>query len=245
MSHAFRRTTLPEHSLSPFPWLPMPDGGSDQGGTGGRGSDDGDDGADDEQDDEQDGEDGSDALGDKGKQALDRMKEERRTLRRELREFKELGLTPAQIKALQENGSKSDDAGQLDPEQIREDARREARAEALRERVTDKIEARAAKRFADAEDAVAILLRSHDPDDFLDGDKVDVEAIQEALDDLLDKKPHLAVQDGKRFKGTADGGTRKESRPAQLTRDDLKRMSPQEIVKAKNDGRLADLLGSK
>jgi DNA-binding transcriptional MerR regulator len=193
-----------------------------------------------------DEDDGADALGDKGKQALDRMKEQRNAARaeaREAREYKALGLSPAEIKKILDERNGAD--GKPDADAIREEARREARAEAQRERVTDKIEARAAKAFTDAEDAVAILMRNHDPDDFLDGDKIDVDAIQEALNDLLEKKPHLAAQGGKRFTGTGDGGTRKEARPNQLTRDDLKRMSPQEITKAKADGRLEDLLSGK
>lgn len=221
--------------------------------------DDGDDGADDSDDDAKDkgdddkGDDGDDSdddakdLGDKGKQALDRMKTQRNDARTQLREFKALGLSPDQIKALQKPKGKAGDGDDDGPtaDEIREQARTEARAEALKERVTDKIEAKASKAFADAEDAVAILLRTHEPDDFLDGDKIDVEAIQDALDELLEKKPHLAAQGGPRFKGKPDGGTRKAARPAQLTRDDLKRMSPQEITKAKADGRLADLLGTK
>jgi hypothetical protein len=206
--------------------------------------DDQDAGADDEQDNEDDDE-GADALADKGKQALDRMKLQRNAARDQLREFKALGLSPEQIKALQKGKPKGDDDKQPDVDQIREQARTEARTEALKERVVDKIEAKAAKAFADAEDAVAILLRTHDHDDFLDDGKIDVEAIQDALDELLEKKPHLAVQDGKRFKGNPDGGTRKAARPGQLTRDDLKRMSPKEITKAKAEGRLADLLGTK
>lgn len=238
MTSTYRRTFAPEHSTSQLPWLPMPDDG-DQGGGGA--SDEPETDAPDEESGESDADEDVE-LGDKGQKALDRMKEERRTLRAELRQYKALGLTPEQIKALQDAGKK-DEAP--DADSIREEARREARAEALKERVSDKIEARARK-FADPEDAVAILLRTHTAEDFLDGDKIDIEAIQEALDDLLDKKPHLAAaQSGPRFKGTADGGTRKEARPAQLTRDDLKRLSPQEIVKAKADGRLADLLGSK
>lgn len=197
-----------------------------------------------QQDESQDTDDGKDDLGDAGRQALDRMKAKERATRAELREFKALGLTVDQIKALQDAGKGKDD---VDPDRIRDEARREARTEAQRERVVDKIEARAARKFADAEDAVAILLRSHDADDFLDGDKIDVEAIQEALDELLDKKPHLAAaqSDGRRFRGGADGGTRKESRPGQLSRDDLKRMSPKDIEQARRDGRLNDILGIK
>lgn len=203
-----------------------------------------DDKATDQDDDADDSDaDGADQLADKGKQALDRMKTQRNAARDQLREFKALGLTPEQIKALQKGDAKAGD--QPDVDQIREQARTEARTEALKERVVDKIEAKAARAFADAEDAVAILLRTHDAEDFLDDGKIDVEAIQEALDELLEKKPHLAVQDGKRFKGTPDGGARKAARPGQLTRDDLKRMSPQDIKKAKDAGRLNDVLGIK
>ena len=220
----------------------MPDNDDDQRQDDDTRDDQNDTGDDDQRDNSDD--DGADALADKGKQALDRMKQQRNAARDQLREFKALGLTPAQIKALQQAG-KGDKGDEPDADQIREQARAEARAEALKERVVDKIEAKAAKAFADAEDAVAILLRSHDPDDFLDDGKIDVEAIQDALDELLEKKPHLAVQDGKRFKGNPDGGTRKAARPGQLTRDDLKRMSPQEITKAKAEGRLADVLSGK
>lgn len=189
-------------------------------------------------------------LGDKGKQALDRMKAQRNTAKAELREFKDLGLTPAEIKKIvdaRKGGAGNPSDGEIDADQIREEARREARAEAAKERVEDKIEAKAAKQFADASDAVAILLRTHDITDFLDGEKVDVEAISEALDDLAETKPHLLAAQGgtKRFGGSADGGARKESRPKQLTRDDLSRMTAEQIVKAKAEGRLADLFAGK
>ena len=163
---------------------------------------------DDSDDDSDDDEDDDKPLGPKGEKAYQAEKEKRRAAQAALREFKKLGLTPAQI-AERLASTKTDDGEKPDAEKIREQARAEARAEALRERVTDKIEAKA-RGFADPEDAVAILLRKHDPDDFLDGDKIDVEAIEEALTDLLEKKPHLAVQDGKRFKGSGDGGARKE-----------------------------------
>lgn len=195
-------------------------------------------------DDKPDDDDGADDLGDKGKKAIDRMKANVRDARAQLREYKALGLSPEQIKALQKKpADKDDDAPDADT--IRAEARAEAKAEAMKDRVLDKIEVKAAKAFADAEDAVAILLRTHDAEDFLDGDKIDAEAIQDALDELLEKKPHLAAQGGKRFQGTPDGGARKAARPGQLTRDDLKRMSPKEVVKAKADGRLRDLLGTK
>lgn len=157
-------------------------------------------------------------LGPAGVKALEAEKAKRKALATELRAFKNLGLTVEQIAEMKKpiSGKKTPaegtDKDAPDAEAIRNEARAEARKEALRERVTDKIEAKAAK-FADAEDAVAILLRSSKIDDYIDGDKIDVEAITEALEDLGKKKPHLLAQ-GKRFQGGSDGGARKGSEPS-------------------------------
>jgi len=179
---------------------------------------------------------GADKLGDPGKKALDAMKGKWQS-ERDRRKAVEEEL--AALKAQQ--GQKSDD--QPDPEEIRKQAKAEAAAEVLRDRALDKVEAKAARLFADPEDARALLASR--VDEFVDDGKVDTDAIEEALADLLKKKPHLAAQGGRRFQGSADGGARKGSGPAQLTRDDLKGMSPQEIVKAKAEGRLRDVLGEK
>jgi hypothetical protein len=175
--------------------------------------------------------DGAGKLGDAGKQALDRMKarvREERTARKALE---------AQLAEARKPGT--DDAP--DPAEIRKAAQAEARAEVLSERALDKVEAKAAKLFADPEDARALLAGR--VDEFVDDGKVDVEAIEEALTELLSKKPHLAAATAKRFQGGADGGARKGSGVTQLTEQDLKRMSPQQIDKARLDGRLNDLLG--
>lgn len=182
-------------------------------------------------------------LGPKGERALAAEKEKRRAAQAELREWKALGLSAADIRKLVDERKAGE---QPDPEQIRSEAKAEARTELLQSRVLDKIEAKAARLFADPDDAAALLLRSHDVADFLDDDKIDVEAIEDALKALLEKKPYLAVvQDGKRFKGSADGGARKETRPSQLSRADLARMSPQEIEAARVAGRLDDLMSGK
>lgn len=196
------------------------------------------DGGDDQQDDD------DKELGPKGERALAAEKDKRRAAQAELREWKALGLKPDDIKKIL--ADRKDDGDQPDPEQIRSEAKAEARTELLQSRVLDKIEAKAARLFADPDDAAALLMRSHDADDFLDDDKIDVEAIEDALKALLEKKPYLAVvQDGKRFKGSADGGARKETRPSQLGRADLARMSPQEIEAARLAGRLDDLMSGK
>lgn len=108
--------------------------------------------------------------------------------------------------------------GKVDADQIRQAAKDEAAREVLNERIEDKIEAKA-RAFADPEDAVAVLLRTHSHDDFLDeNNKIDVEAMTDALKELGEKKPHLLAQGGQRFQGGADGGPRKKSdqRPKNL-----------------------------
>jgi hypothetical protein len=187
-------------------------------------------------DDAQDGKDtdGADQLGDAGKKALDAMKvkwQKERDARKVLAD---------RLAALEKPGDKD----QPDPEAIRKAAREEARAEALKDRVLDKIEAKAAKLFADPEDAVALLGRR--ADEFIDDGSVDLDAIQQALDDLLKKKPHLGAQGGKRFQGSADSGPRNggAGKAPQLTEQDLKRMSPEQIVAAREKGQLNTLLGA-
>lgn len=138
---------------------------------------------------------------------------ERRT-RKDAQRIKQLeGTKPG------DKGKADDKDGddQPDLDQIRQQAREEAAREALNGRVEDKIEAKA-RAFADPEDAVAVLLRSHEHDDFIDDGKIDVDAITDALKELGEKKPHLLAQGGKRFQGDGDGGTRKESptRPKNL-----------------------------
>ncbi|MFF4417085.1 hypothetical protein ACFYY8_31580 [Streptosporangium sp. NPDC001559] len=127
-----------------------------------------------------------------------------------------------------------------------EQAKAALKAEVLKDRVSDKIEVLAAKRVQDPDVVRTLLLAGNDIADFLDGDKIDAEAIKEALDELLEKKPYLAVaaQSAKRFQGSGDGGARKgPQKPAQLTEDDLRRMSPEQIVQAQGEGRFDDLLG--
>lgn len=169
-----------------------------------------------------------------GVKALNAEKEKRRLALRQrrqaLRERDEALAEAERLKqALEKQSPKGD--GETDADkgpdldairaEAAEEAKAQARAELLAERVTDRIEVLAAKRFQDAEDALAHLMRIHEVDDFLDGDKVDAEAIKEALDELLEKKPYLAVPaqgEAKRFKGSGDGGAKptKQPRPTSI-----------------------------
>jgi len=183
-------------------------------------------------DDSDDGSTGdADKLGDAGKKALDSMKSKWQK-ERDTRKALEAKLAAADKK----------DDDQQDPAELRKQAQTEARAEVLKERALDKVEAKAAKLFADPEDARALLASR--VEDFVDDGQIDTDAIEQALADLLKKKPHLAAATAKRFQGGADGGARKGSEVSQLTEQDLKRMSPEQIVKAREQGRLTELLGT-
>ncbi|GIF08666.1 hypothetical protein [Actinoplanes siamensis] len=163
-----------------------------------------------------------DELGDAGKQAIDRMKAERNAARKGLRGWtalaREFGAkTPDEVRNLLK-GKKSDGGDVPDPEQIRREARAEAEREIARDRLLDKIEAKASGRFADPADAAALLLREGDPEDFLDGTKVDADAITEALEDLLERKPYLASKAAdtrqRQLKPDKSQGNRGTARPS-------------------------------
>lgn len=127
------------------------------------------------------------------------------------RKTKKDAATIASLTGKKPEGGGKQDADQPDIEQIKADAKAEAAREVLHARVEDKIEAKA-RAFADPEDAVAVLLRGRDIEDFLDDNKIDVEAITDALKELGEKKPHLLAQGGKKFEGDADQGPRKETK---------------------------------
>lgn len=174
---------------------------------------------------------GESALGDAGKKALDEMKGKWHSSRDEAKELR------AQLEALK---GKSE-APKEDVAALREQLRGELQAGVMRDRALDRIEAKAAALFADPEDAVALLRDK--VDDFIVDGKLDNGEIMGALKGLLERKPHLAATAQARFTGDGDGGARKGSKPDQLTRDDLKKMTPEQIVKAQSDGRLSDLMG--
>lgn len=169
--------------------------------------------------------DGEEDLGDAGKQALQRMKDKWRDERRLRRE--------AEARA----EKKTDDGDAVDPKIT------EALQKANDRIRRSEVKAAAAGKLADPSDAYKFLdLASFEVDD--DGN-VDEEEIAEAIDDLIKEKPYLAAQGGRRFKGSADGGTRKEARPKQVNRADLARMTLEQINKAREAGQLNDLMGIK
>lgn len=188
----------------------------------------------DDEDTEQDP-DGADQLGDAGKKALDAMKAKVRAEREKRR------AAEAERDSLR-NGANKD--GEPDAEQIRREAEQKADAKANARIVRSEIRAAATGKLADPKDALVFLDVSQFEVD--ENGEVDSEEIEEAIDELLKKKPHLSAATAKRFQGTGDGGAVRKAggKPKQVTEAELKTMTDEQIVKAQNEGRLADLLGA-
>lgn len=190
--------------------------------------------------DQDDDPEGADQLGDPGKKALDTMKSKLKAERERRRELERL---------LAER-DKPADGDAPDPEAIVRQAEQAALAKANERIIRAEVKAAAAGKLADPADAYKFLDLSQfevDADGNLDADEV-----ADAIEDLLKSKPYLAAQGGPtkpRFQGTADSGARKGTgRPAQLTEADVKRLAAAgkhaEILKARDEGRLQDYLGS-
>ncbi len=158
---------------------------------------------------------------------------------------KERAQNKANLKRIKELEREREDRDKSPDEKALDDARREAAAEATAKANTRLVAAEfrsaAAKRVKDPRIAVKLVdLEGIDVDD--DGN-VDADGITAALDALLEEYPDLAPS---RFNGTADqGGVGKASRLPQLTADDLSTMSPEQVVAARKEGRLDNLLGVK
>lgn len=149
-------------------------------------------------------------------------------------------------KKLNEAYAKADKVDELE-KQIAALQGKEAEYEAARKEQAVKDEALAAAngKLTDPADALRYLDLSKFT--VTDDGGVDTQAIADSIGELLEQKPYLgkAEQAPSGANITPPSGTRDGDRhQGQLTRDDLKTMSPAEIVKAQQDGRLKDLLGA-
>ncbi|MEH0445433.1 hypothetical protein QA811_17675 [Streptomyces sp. B21-102] len=234
----------PAGPWSPFFYADGDDGGEDddQDGDGGDDTDDdqdddagkGDGHQDGDGDDDADDSEGADQLGDAGKQALDRMKRKLRT-ERERRKAAES----------ERDQLKGPDGGGDDSARIRSEAEKAATAKANERIVRSEIRAAAAGKLANPRDALAFLdLGQFEVDE--DG-QVDEDEIADAIADLLKERPYLAgaaKAPEPRFQGTGDGGARKgRGGPAQLTEQQVQKMTPEQIDEAHRKGQLRDYLG--
>lgn len=167
----------------------------------------------------------ADQLGDKGKQALARMKAKVKA-ERDKRRQAEAALAAA--------SATDDDA------QARREADSAATKKANQRILRSEVKAAAKGVLADPTDALTFLnLDQFEVDE--DGD-VDEDEIAEAIAKLVAEKPYLAAQGGRRFQGSAGGGAGKQSRPKQLTQADIDAMNPDQIVAARRKGQLDGLL---
>ncbi|MFF8817805.1 hypothetical protein ACF07D_07400 [Leucobacter sp. NPDC015123] len=139
----------------------------------------------------------------------------------------------------QERADRDKSADEKALDDARRDAAAEATAKANKRLIAAEFRSAAAKRVKDPRIAAKLVdLEGIEVDD--DGE-VDADGIAAALDAVLEEYPDLAPS---RFEGTADQGARgKAAAPSQLTRDDLKNMTPQAILKADKEGRLDRLKG--
>lgn len=122
----------------------------------------------------------------------------------------------------------------------------EAIAKANQRVLKAEIRAAASGKLADPEDALHYL----DLSKFEVGEngEVDSTAIGSAIDQLLKSKPYLgkAETTPTGVQTTPPSGTRDgDNHKGQLTRDDLKTMTPQEITQARKEHRLDSLMGIK
>ncbi|ALQ32168.1 hypothetical protein ATC04_17600 [Arthrobacter sp. YC-RL1] len=186
---------------------------------------DNDDSGDSEED--EDDPDGADALGDKGKNALRVMKGRVKASKKEAREAK------AELERLKNSAGKSKEDQEAEAERAQRDA---AILNKANERIVrSEIKSAAAGKLQNP----ALAIRLLDISEFeVDEDgNVDEDEIAEAIDELLEREPYLAVQGGAGPKFDSARGKRKTTK--KLTQKDLDSMSPAEIAKAYDEGKVA------
>lgn len=157
--------------------------------------------------------DGAEALGEPGKKALDAMKAQRKAALDAKRAAEaELEELRAQLAAK----DKTPEQQALD--EARNEGRKEAKATSDERIVRLSVKAAAAGKLADPSDALAFIdLKQFEVDD--DGE-VDSDALNDAIADLLKKKPHLAAGKPNPFQGGGDGGAKQPPKPDESI-DDL------------------------
>lgn len=172
-------------------------------------------------------------LGEAGTKALEAMKVRAREAERKQRE------ADAKIAALEAAaaGKAKEHEDALAAQKVKDEAIAAANTRILKAEVR----ALAAGKLSDPEDALRFL-ELEDFDVTETGD-VDRAAITAAIEQLITSKPYLAAQGGGRFQGAGDGGARNAQKPQQISDAELAQMAPEQINKARREGRLDRLLG--
>lgn len=178
-------------------------------------------------------------LGDAGKKALDNIRAEKKKAVADAKAA--IARAEAAEAAL---ANKDKPAEEVALEAARAEARAEANKKANDRILRADLRAAATGKLADPSDAALYL----NLDDFTvtDDGETDSDALNEAITELITRKPHLAAQKQNRFDGDADQGAKgKGSTPPQWTEADLERATDDETVAAKAAGKLNNLLGIK
>jgi hypothetical protein len=182
---------------------------------------------------------GESDLGDAGKKVLEKVRLEKKQAIADARAA--LARAEAAEAAL---AAKDKPAEEVALDAARAEARTEANKKANERILRADLRAAATGKLADPSNAALYINLA----DFTvsDDGETDSDAIDEAITDLIARKPHLAAQKQSRFEGSADQGAKgKDSAPQQLSKEDLSRMSPEEIAAADAAGQLNQLKGVK
>jgi hypothetical protein len=176
-------------------------------------------------------------LGDAGKRAIDAMKAREKKARADTR----AAITRAEA-AETALANKDKPADEIALDAARAEARTEANTKANERILRADLRAAATGKLADPTDAALYLnLSEFTVSD--DGD-TDSDALTEAINELLTRKPHLAAGKPARFDGAADQGAKgKTAQASQLNDADLENMTQADVEKARREGRLNKLLG--
>lgn len=155
------------------------------------------DAADSDTDDDSDDDPDAEGLGDAGKRALARMKAERTAAKKEAADAKRAAADERRkAAALAKRVDEFEDRDRTDLEKAQKAAERatELATKATARAVRGEIKVGAAGRFTDPEDAIDVLMLH--PDRYVgdDGD-IDSDAIETALDELLQRKPHWGLRE--------------------------------------------------
>lgn len=149
-----------------------------------------------------------------------------------------------QFKALQQQlADKEKPADEQALEAARREGREEGQGKANERIVRSELKAAATGKVRNP--ALALKLIDTSAIDVDEDGEVDADAVNDAIVALLEEYPELAV-DAAKFQGSADQGTKgRKTAPPQITREQLRSMSPDQIMQARSEGRLDQVLGIK
>ena len=119
---------------------------------------------------------------------------------------------------LREQEAQKEEPDPVDADAIRAQAEREANAKVSERIIRTEVKAAAKGRVADPNDALLFIDLSQF--DVADDGSVNETDLNDAIEELLKKKPYLAAQ-GRRFQDSADGGSRNDSAKREPTLNDL------------------------